>query len=197
MSFYSKLIDWMRGFRNENKSVYIDGNRFVFGTILSGNYPNYKHDPQPTVLCLGNYFNQNKNCWKLHAIQLHALNPNDLQWLMQQILIWKKNGSVIDPRSFYNYLKNTKRNIIEVGYRTYNTEIVSFKTISPGMSNVTFKYCTEPFDARDGIIKQFNSLIKTPKLINNYKQAAEIEQQYNTEALNERIAEIQNSRKLW
>lgn len=197
MSFYSSLINWIRGFRNNNHSVYIDGNKYVFGTILSGNYSKYKTDPQPTILCLGNYFNPIKNSWKLHGIQLHHMRPDDLQWLMQQILIWKKNGAVIDPRSFYNYLKNSKKYIIDTAYRTYNTEFVSFKAISPGMSNVTFDYCCEPFDTRDGIIREFNKLIRTPAKINNYEQASEIQNQYNTEALNARISEIQNSRKLW
>lgn len=196
MSFYSSIINWMRGLRNNNGSLYVDGNKYVFGTILSGSYANAKTDNNPTILCLGNYFDPNKNNWKVHGIQFHHLNPYDLQWLLQQLIIWKKNGATIDPRSFYYYLKNKHPEIIDA-YRTYHTELTSFKTISPGISSVSMENCSSPFDTRDSIINQFNQFIKNPSKLNNYTQANEVQQQYDVQELNMRVAEATNQRKLW
>ena len=53
------------------------------------------------------------------------------------------------------------------------------------------------FDTRDNIIQQFNSFIKNPSQILNYKQSSEVQEQYNTEELNSHIAEVTNQRKLW
>ena len=52
MSFYSSIINWMRGLRNNNGSLYVDGNKYIFGTILSGSYVNAKTDD--------NYFEKKK-----------------------------------------------------------------------------------------------------------------------------------------
>lgn len=196
MSFYSSIINWIRGLR-KGGSLYVDGNKYVFGTIISGEYANWKTDKNPTILCFGNYFDVNKNNWKVHGIQLHHINPYDLQWLMQQLLIWRKNEAQIDPRSFYYYLKKVKPEIIKNGYRVYHTELTSFKTISPGISSVSLNNCVSVFDTRDNIVQQFNSFIKNPSQILNYKQSSEVQEQYNTEELNSHIAEVTNQRKLW
>lgn len=39
MSFYSSIINWIRGLR-KGGSLYVDGNKYVFGTIISGEYAN-------------------------------------------------------------------------------------------------------------------------------------------------------------
>ena len=56
MGFYSRLMDYVSGINAQNKPMQ----RFVFGSIVSGTYANWKTDPHPTILCLGNY-QKNKN----------------------------------------------------------------------------------------------------------------------------------------
>ena len=57
--------------------------------------------------------------------------------------------------------------------------------------------CSSPFDTRDSIINQFNQFIKNPSKLNNYSQASEVQQQYDVQELNMRVAEATNQRKLW
>ena len=76
MSFFDRLFNWIRGINEKNRPVVsaqqITPADFVFGTIVSGGYTNFKHDPTPTILCLGVYTKQNGFRY-VHGIQLHAI----------------------------------------------------------------------------------------------------------------------------
>src|SRR5574344_1433551 len=137
MSFYSSIINFMRGIRSSvSSNPYIAPTKqYVFGTIISGTYMNSKHDPYITALCLGTYFNPNTRKYYTHCLNLHYADGFSLQWLMKNIYMIKRGGQIINPRYFYQYLKFNNPNIIKKCYRTYHTEMCDFKIISPGFSN--------------------------------------------------------------
>src|SRR5574344_798505 len=86
MSFYSSIIDFLRGIRSSVSTHYYQGytKTYSFGTIVSGTYNNWKTDQHPTILCLGSYQAANGKNYT-HGIQLHAVDPFDRQWLMKTI----------------------------------------------------------------------------------------------------------------
>ena len=157
MSFFDRLFNWIRGINEKNRPVVaaqqITPADFVFGTIVSGGYTNFKHDPTPTILCLGNYIHSNGRSY-VHGIQLHEISSFDLTWLMGLVNNMKQNNTSTNPRAFYNYLKLNRPSIINSGYRWYHTELTSFKTINPGFSYISENLCVEPTDIRDSFLKQ-------------------------------------------
>lgn len=180
MSFYSELIDWIRGKVWSAKQVMrprpVD---FVFGSIISGQYTNWKTDPHPTILCLGNYMKPNGR-WYVHGIQLHAIDNSDLAWLMNLINSMKVNGTTTNPRAFYYYLKMNRYSVVRNGYRIYHSEMTNFKTIHPGFSNISQELCLPITDMRDEFLK--------PKPINPTIDQTE---------LRENITRALNSKKIW
>ena len=135
---------------------------FVFGSIISGSYQNFKTDPNPTILCLGCYMRQN-GFYYVHGIQLHAAGGN-LNWLLNTIRNIKLNGIITNPRMFFNYLKLNNPQMVKDCYRTYRMDLCDFKTISPGFSNIIEDYCLPISDSRDSQIVSFLST----KNIQNY-----------------------------
>ena len=142
MGFYSKLMDFISGINAKNKPMQ----RFVFGSIISGTYTNWKTDPHPTILCLGNY--QKNGEWYVHGIQLHNAG-NELSWLLGTIQDLRDNGSVPNPYMFFTALKYKSPWLIKKCYRTYITSMTDFKIVNPGFSNINEKYCYPINDGRD------------------------------------------------
>ena len=96
MSFFDRLFNWIRGINEKNRSVVaaqqITPSDFVFGTIVSGGYTNFKHDPTPTILCLGNYIHSNGRSY-VHGIQLHEISSFDLKkWILLFLFFRIKNS---------------------------------------------------------------------------------------------------------
>lgn len=179
MSFFSNLINTIRGINKKSKPVQ----NFIFGSIISGSYSNWKTDPHPTILCLGNYNKNGK--WYIHGIQLHAAGAS-LDYILNTIRNIKQQGIVTNPILFYNYLKINNPFLIKNCYRTYLSEMCDFKTISPGFSNINEKYCYPISDNRDNFIV---------RLVDNKKQIQNVDT-YSTQLRNN-ITQAINSVKVW
>lgn len=179
MSFFSNLLNLIRGINKKSKPLQT----FAFGSIISGSYSNWKTDPHPTILCLGNYNKNGK--WYVHGIQLHAAGVN-LDYILNTIRNIKKQGIVTNPILFYNYLKLNNPFLIKNCYRTYLSELCDFKTISPGFSNINEKYCYPISDNRDNFIV---------RLVDNKMQIQNVDT-YSTQLRNN-ITQAINSVKVW
>ena len=176
MNFFTNLLNKIRNINFFKKPKQT----FIFGSIISGTYTNWKTDPHPTILCLGT-FNKNGK-WMVHGIQLHNMYS---QYLITVIKNIKQNGTITNPINFYNYLKLNYPTIIKECYRTYKMEMTDFKTISPGFSNINEKYCYPISDQRDGFINALKE--------NNNKQIPNI----NQEELRKNITRVTNTVKIW
>ena len=159
MGFFTKLLNKIRGIITANKPI----NNFVFGSIISGTYSNFKHDPHPTIFYFGT-FNKNGKVL-IHGIQMHALG-NNLSWFLSTISSIKLNGVITNPMLFYNYLKIKNPQLIKDCYRTYHAQFSDFKTISPGISNILPQNCYPISDSRDSFINQLNGTKQIPTQIN-------------------------------
>lgn len=183
MTFFSNLINAIRGI---NKKA-IPRQSYVFGSIISGNYQNYKTDPNPTILCLGCYMKQN-GAYYVHGIQLHAAGGS-LLWILTTARNIKLNSIVTNPRLFFNYLKLNNPNLIKNCYRTYRMDLSNFKTISPGFSNIAEDYCYPIQDERDS------------QIVNFFKAQSEKRQYINinmdSSELMKNIGEAINTVKIW
>ena len=179
MSFFSNLLNLIRGINKKNKPVQM----FTFGSIISGSYSNWKTDPHPTILCLGNYNKNGK--WYVHGIQLHLAGAS-LNFIINTIINIKKQGVVTNPLLFYNYLKINNPNLVKNCYRTYLSDMCDFKTISPGFSNINEKYCYPISDNRDNFIT---------RIVDNKKNIQNID--INSEQLRNNITQVINSVKVW
>lgn len=179
MSFFSNLINTIRGINKQTKPVQT----FTFGSIISGTYANSKNDSHPTILCLGNY--QKNGKWYVHGIQLHYLGEN-LDFILKLIQNIKTQGVVINPIMFYNYLKMKNPMIINNCYRTYLSNLCDFKTVNPGFSNISENYCYPINDTRDSFL---NTLSTKKTLIQNINLSAT--------QLRENITAIINTVKVW
>lgn len=188
MGFYSNIINWMRGMNNSNSTPT---RQYVFGSIVHGYYKNWKHDPNPTILCLGTYMKSNGKLYT-HGIQLHAIDTYTQDWLLNLILRMKKTGTVITPMNFYKYLKMNNYNVVKYGYRIYHAELCAFNTISPGFSNITMKTCSQAADFRDNKIKLLNNSLE-----NNSQQTPKNTQSINQDELKRNITNVMNTKKLW
>jgi len=178
MGFFSRLMDYMSGINANNRPPQ----NFVFGSIISGTYANWKTDPHPTLLYLGT-FQKNGN-WYIHGIQLHVNNGN-LSWLLDQINILKSNGAVINPYMFFVFLKQKAPGIIRDCYRTYQSNMCDFKIVNPGFSNVNERYCYPVTDGRDYFLQ---NLAKKKQVINF---------DINSVQLRNNITAVINSVKVW
>lgn len=193
-SFYASLINVIRGIRASVSSAFYPGytRTYVFGSIISGVYRNWKHDEHPTVLCLGSYQHPNGKNYT-HGLNIHYLSPDDYRWLMQNIYLMKRGNQVLNPRYFYQFMKMNRPSLIKA-YRMYHTELCSYKTISPGFSSLTVSRCFPVTDARDQYINTLNSMIdeETPRPGYNPVKVS-----YSQDELNEHIIEVMNSRKVF
>ena len=136
MSFFSNLINKIRGINNS----VAPQNAYIFGTILSGSYANWKTDPHPTLLCLGTYNGY------VHGIQLHAIGEG-VNFIVSTINMYKQNSIVTNPLAFYQYLKLRNPMIIKLGYRTYRFEYCNFRIVNGGLTNI--QNCYPYTDTRD------------------------------------------------
>lgn len=153
---------------------------FVFGSIISGTYSNYKHDPHPTILCLGCYTNQ-KGAF-VHGIQLH--NNANLGWILNVIKNIKNSGTITNPKLFYNYIKLNNPLVLK-NYRTYHLNMSNFKTVAPGFSNINLNYCYPINDERDNFVRELNGQ-------NNF-----INKFVDTQQLRFNITKVINTVKVW
>ena len=175
MSFFNKLLNKIRGINQLNKPKQ----QFIFGSIISGTYSNYKHDPHPTILCLGCY--NNNGDWFVHGLQLHN---NFQNYIVTTVLNIKKSGIITNPKLFYNYLKLNNPQLVKECYRTYYLSMSDFKTVSPGFSNINENYCYPISDQRDNFLNILNTQKKSIPVI-------------NTEQLKNNVIRVINSVKIW
>lgn len=178
MSFFSNLINTIRGINANNKPPQ----QFVFGSIISGTYANWKTDPHPTILCLGNY--QKNGAWHVHGFQLHNAG-GDLNKILGLIKNYKDNGVTTNPLMFYNTLKMNTPFFVKKCYRTYLSNMCDFKTVNSGFSNISQQYCYPIQDQRDTFLNYLN---QKPKLFNF---------DLNTTKLRENITAVINTVKVW
>lgn len=173
------MIDKIRNI-NEQTRINNQVKTYMYGTILSGSYTNWKTDAHPTIFCFGVY---NKNgVLFVHGIQMHQLGTN-LQWFLNLICNCKKTGFVTNPVQFYNYLKMNGPYIIKKCYRTYKVDCCNFKIVNPGLTNIQNFY--KPDDPRDVFLNQLTPYISQPKQI------------IDTTALRENITNVLNTIKVW
>ena len=193
MSFLQSIISWLRNIR---ASVFTGrGKNYVIGSIISGQYSNYKTDYSPTILYLGTYQAKNGKFY-IHGLQLHYMNDMELNWLLKLIYMMKRGGQVIIPRQFYYYIKLNQPNIVKRCYRIYHAEMANFYTISPGFSNMNVKACYSVKDVRDSKILQLNQMIDASYNQNqsNYTSPTKIANSQNK--LQEHITHIKKKKKI-
>lgn len=171
-------MNYISGINAANKPIQ----NFVFGSIISGTYTNWKTDPHPTILCLGNY--QKNNQWYVHGIQLHNAAGN-LGWLLMTINSLKSNNVIATPIMFYNYLKYKAPGLIRDCYRTYAANMCDFKIVNPGFSNISENYCYPISDQRDYFLQKLN------------KKQTNINIDINSTQLRNNITAVINSVKVW
>ena len=184
MGFFEKILGFIKGInRRNNNNVVVQTAKqdYIFGSIISGSYTNYKHDPNPTILCLGTY-PRSDGRWMVHGIQLHAAGSN-LNYILNLIRQIKTSGMTTNPLAFYNLLKMNNYPLVKNCYRTYFIECCNFKTISPGFSNIPINYCVTPTDSRDYWVNSFNGIKVTPIVDENI--------------LKNSIIQAQNTTKVW
>lgn len=163
MNFFSNLLNKIRGINTQANAVN-NAASYMFGTILSGTYSNWKRDPHPTLLCLGKYMKPNGKTY-VHGIQLHS--GINVTWLMNLIIRLKQQQTVLNPLIFFNYLKLNYPDIIATGYRTYRIEFCNFKIVNPGLTNVKVFY--KPDDQRDGFLEIIAPTFRQ-KIVSNVEQ---------------------------
>ena len=197
-SFFNSIMSWLRGVKASMTSRYLPGytKTYIFGHIISGRYRNYKHDPNPTIFCMGTYINPRTGRSYVHGFNLHYLNGQDLQWFMKLVFMMKHNGRILDPRSFYIYIKTNRPSLIENSYRIYHTALCDYKTISPGISSLDVKSCYSVVDSRDFFIKQLNQMIDA-SFNNNLGDVKQQVPKYNAQELQDHIQMVLNTRKVW
>lgn len=178
MGFYNRLMDYISGINAANKPAQ----NFVFGSIISGTYTNWKTDPHPTILCLGNY--QKNGQWYIHGIQLHEAGGN-LGWLLMTINSLKQNGAIVTPIIFYNYIKYKAPGLIKYSYRTYLSNMCDFKVVNPGFSNINENYCYPITDERDYFLKRIGTKVNI------------INMDINSTQLRNNVTAVINSVKVW
>ena len=197
-NFFNSIINWLRGIKASVASHFIPGytKTYLFGQIVSGRYRNFKHDPHPTIFCMGTYINPRNQKSYVHGFNLHYLNDFDRNWFLKLIYMMKRGGQVVNPRQFYYYIKMNKPNIVKASYRIYHTEFCKYYTISPGVTNISVKSCYNIDDSRDMFVSQLNNMIdmsynmgETNKPLPNVS--------YNKDELQEHIQEVLNNRKVW
>ena len=184
MSFYSNIINWMRGANNSYPTK-----QYSYGTIQSGNYSNWHKDAHPTILCLGTYLGANGKYYT-HGIQLHEIDSFSLQWLIEFIINDKRTNSLLNPRMLYTFFKTNNYNLVRTGYRIYHTELCNFNMISPGLSNMDVKLSSQINDYRDTIIKNLNNYLLNPDKQN-------VQSNINEEELKNQINNAINTKKIW
>lgn len=195
-SFFSDIINWLRGIRNSVTTGLYQSRSWPIGAIISGNYKNYKHDPNPTILYMGTYTARNGKQY-VHGFNLHYMDPYDLQWLVKLIYMMKRGGQVINPRQFYYYIKMNKPNIPKKCYRIYHVAYSNYYTVCPGFSNLSVKQCYPVKDSRDNLISQLNQMIDNAynPQGNNYTNPSRVA--YDKKELQEHIQMVLNTRKVW
>ena len=175
MSFFSSLMDKIRGINQNSRPIQ----QFVFGSIISGEYSQFKTDPHPTVLCLGCY--QKNGKWYIHGLQLHSPYQNYLITTIKNI---KTNNIITNPLMFYRYLKLNNPQLTRDCYRTYILGFSNFKTINPGFSNILENNCYPISDQRDvNIVNQLTVKKVFPTV--------------NINKLKDSITNVINSVKVW
>lgn len=196
-SFFSDIINWLRGIKNSVATHFNMSRSYPVGSIISGHYSNFKHDPNPTILYMGTYQNINNKKFYIHGIQLHYLNDLDRAWLSQLLYMMKRGGQQVNPRQFYYYIKINRPYIIKNCYRIYHAEFCNYYTISPGFSNLNVKSCYPVKDGRDGFVKQLNKMIDASYNTNlgDYSKPAKVS--VNQQELQEHIQMVLNTRKIW
>lgn len=190
MNFFWSIINTLRNIRASVTTLF-KPHQFVFGSIISGSYLQYKVDPTPTILYLGTWQNPRNGKYYIHGINLHYLSPDELSWLLRLLYLMKRGNQVVVPRDFYYYLKSNYYglSLIKKAYRTYHAELSHYYTISPGCSNATVSSCYSVKDVRDQQIINFNNMINQSYSLNNNNppQVARDEselQRHITEVLN-------------
>ena len=190
-SFFNSIVNILRNIR-ASVTTFFQPRQFVFGSIISGKYSNFKTDPSPTILYMGTYQNVNNHKFYIHGINLHYLNSFDLQWLIKLLYIMKRAGQQVNPRSFYYYIKINRPDIVKRAYRIYHAEMANYYTVSPGCSNLPTSACYSITDARDSMIAQLNAQINA---VYNANQTP-VQIAYDKNELQQHITEVLNTRRI-
>lgn len=180
-SFYAYILSKIRNIRYSVTTGFSQ-RTFVFGTIVSGHYRNYKRDPNPLVFIM---YSDNRYT---HGINLHYLDSNELNWFNRNLFMIKKYQQMIDGRTFYQFLKTRMPSIPKKAYRVYFTNMCDYKIISSGITNME-KFC---YPSNEPYIVNLNKLLSPQAISAPPTQVA-----YSTTELRERIIESQNSINLY
>ena len=179
--FYGWLINKLRTARYSVGNSGITAKMYTFGTIVEGEYTNYKHDRTPLAWI------QYSDPSITHAINLHYLDRGELAWFGRNLYMIRKYQQAIDGRTFYAFLKQQKPNIIKKAYRTYHTNLCKYRLVSAGITNMD-DLC---YTTRNPFINELNRTLAPTELGRTPQQVA-----YSTTELRERIVEAQNSRPI-
>lgn len=183
MGFYNFLLNKIRNrrFSSTNQTIPQSNKIYIYGSIVSGPYKNYKHDPNPLAFVM---FSDNKYT---HGINLNYLGQQEKAWLARSIYMIKKYQQQIDARTFYNYLKQQQISIVKKAYRIYFTGMTDYKMVSAGFTDYD-KMC---YKSNNQYIAYLNKILNPQSL-----QSAPQKVSYSSTELRERIIEGMNTRTI-
>lgn len=153
----ANLFSWIVGkLRNIRYALSTRAKVYIFGTIVWGNYSNWKHDPVPLAWI------QYSDRRITHAINIHYLNSSDKAWMMNTIYMLKRGNQRIDGLTFYRLLKMRRPSIVKTAYRTYHTSLFNAKLVSAGITPLDKMVYT---NFADPWIAQLNAMIKPSEMV--------------------------------
>lgn len=195
-SFFSDIINWLRGIKNSVTTGFIRARNWPIGAIISGSYKNFHNDPTPTVLYMGTYTAKNGKQYA-HGFNLHYLDAYELQWLIKLLYMMKRGGQIVNARQFYYYVKMNRPSIPKKSYRIYHAGLCNYYTICPGFSSLSVKQCYSVKDGRDILIKQLNQMIDNAYNPQGKDYTNPTKVAYSKTELQEHIQMVLNTRKVW
>lgn len=196
MGFLQSILSWLRGLKASVLTGFHSRRAWPVGSIISGSYGNWKHDPTPTILYLGTYTAKNGRSY-VHGLQLHYMSDLDRKWLLQLVYMMKRGGQVVDLRQFYYYIKMQRPNIARGCYRIYHSHLSDYYTVSPGFSTASVRACYPVKDPRDAFVTQLNQMIDASYNISRSDYTSPAPVAYNKDELREAIDMALNTRKVW
>jgi hypothetical protein len=106
-------------------------NKYIAGTIISGQYLNAKSDRIPLVLVLYSGLQQTKIRGQVHlthAININFMSNFEKQVLFKVIISLSKSNFPVNMITFYDSIKG----LTKKSYRTYFTAYLIGRVVSPG-----------------------------------------------------------------
>lgn len=178
------MLNWLTAKLQNRRYALKTPNRNIlyFGTIVKMHYSNWKNDPNPLIWV---QFSSPKYT---HGINLNYLDNNDKKWLARAVYLIKKGNQIMDPRTFYKFIKLNRYNVARKAYRLYFTSLIQQpKMVSSGITNLS--KLVYPFN--DAFIKSLNNYISSQQL-----RQTSVPITYSQSELKERVINTVNAKSI-